>query len=117
MSHPVVHWEIGGPDKEALRDFYADLFGWKAEEAGPEYALLEPGEGPSGGIMRTKGGMPPYVTIYVQVEDLEAALARAAELGGSRVVPPTEISAELRFAMFADPMGNVVGLLSGAGSR
>jgi predicted enzyme related to lactoylglutathione lyase len=43
------------------------------------------------------------------VEDLQAALDRAKELGGKTVVPPVEIPTG-SFAWFADPEGNIVGL-------
>ncbi len=50
-----------------------------------------------------------YVTIYVQVEDVAAALAKAESLSGKKVVPPLEIP-DGTFAWFADPDGNTIGL-------
>lgn len=111
MSHPVVHWEIGGRDAEGLRAFYASLFGWKIDPANPEYGLVETGDGIGGGIMRSPEGAPPYVTIYVQVDSLEAALDRVRELGGQPLVEPTAIDDVGKFALFRDPEGNVIGLL------
>jgi predicted enzyme related to lactoylglutathione lyase len=47
----------------------------------------------------------------VKVEDLETFLARAESLGGQRLVPPTDLPGDYgRFAIFADPDGNAVGL-------
>jgi len=118
MAHPVVHWEIGARDGSKLQKFYADLFGWSVDATNPEYAMVEPGGegGIGGGIMQVQPGMPPYVTIYVQVDSLETYLARANELGGGTVVPPmpiTGVAGVSGFAMFRDPEGNVVGLLAG----
>jgi predicted enzyme related to lactoylglutathione lyase len=62
--------------------------------------------------MQTRPGMPPYLTVYVQVENLDAALERAAGLGARRVVEPTPIEGVGSFALFQDPEGNVVGLLA-----
>lgn len=116
MAHPVMHWEIGGKDAGALRQFYADLFDWQITGAGPEYALVAPAEGGmGGGIMQNPADVPPYVTVYVAVDDLDAALADAARLGGGTVVGPTVISDNMSFAMFRDPEGNVIGLLEQAG--
>lgn len=122
MSHPVVHWEIGARDVAALGKFYADLFGWTVSpaEGGSGYRQVLPGAdgGLGGGIMQVPEGVPPYVTFYVQVEDLDAALARAESLGGKAVVPPMPIEgvAEVSgFAMFSDPDGNVVGVLKMTG--
>lgn len=112
MARPVVHWEIAGRDTSALREFYAKAFGWTITDAGPTYALVQPvGGGLDGGIMRAPGQSPPYVTIYVRVDDLDAALAEIGALGGTPLVPPTAINEAASFAMFRDPEGNVVGLL------
>lgn len=61
--------------------------------------------------MRCREGMPSYVTIYVAVDDLEATLAKAKDLGGTSIVPPTPIPGVGAFAMFQDREGNAIGLL------
>ena len=116
MSHPVVHWEIGGRDAAMLREFYHKAFGWEMGDAGPNYTLVTPADGGlGGGIMRLPEGVAPYVTVYVQVDDLDGALTEIRHLGGETVVPPTAIDESSSFAMFADPEGHVVGLLRAAG--
>jgi hypothetical protein len=116
MKHPVVHWEIGGRDAAALRDFYHQAFGWTMTPAGPNYTLVAPVDGGfGGGIMQAPAGAPPYVTVYVQVDDLDAALAEIRRLGGDPLVPPTAIDDSASFAMFTDPEGHVVGLLRASG--
>lgn len=113
MDHPVVHWEIGSKDAKGLQGFYAELFNWKIDAGNPQYAMVNTGGagGINGGIMQTKEGMPSWVTFYVQVNDLQAYLDRAARLGGKTVVPPTPIPDVGAFAMFADPDGHTIGLL------
>jgi len=113
MDHPVVHWEIGAKDANALQGFYAELFNWKVDTGNPQYAMVNTGGsgGINGGIMQTKEGMPSWVTFYVHVDDLQAYLDRAARLGGKMVVPPTPIPDVGAFAMFADPEGHTIGLL------
>lgn len=116
MARPVVHWEIGGRDMPALRQFYAKAFGWTITDAGPAYCLVHPADdGLGGGLMQVSDQMPPYVTVYVQVDDLDAALGEIAALGGTTLVPPTLINDTASFAMFRDPEGNVVGLLKASG--
>ena len=62
-------------------------------------ALGRPGRGDTG------------FKIYMRVDDLEAYLSRAEQLGGARVVPPMELPADFRtIAIIADPDGNRVGL-------
>jgi len=52
-----------------------------------------------------------YVMVYVEVEDLQACLDRAAQLDGKTIIPPTEIPGGGRFAWLTDPEGNLLGLL------
>ena len=111
MKRPVVHWEIGGRDLDRTNDFYRELFGWEATGADADYRLVELGEGIGGGLMRCRDGMPPYVTIYVAVDDLDEALAHVKDLGGTPLVPPTPIPGVGAFALFQDPDGNTIGLL------
>ena len=65
---------------------------------------FEPGI--SGGI----GLGPASVMFYIQVPDLEAALADVDRGGGSTVLPPTNVAPDVWIATFSDPAGNVVGL-------
>jgi uncharacterized protein len=62
--------------------------------------------------VRRPEGRPSWVTFYVGVDDLEKHLARAEELGGRRVMGPTDVGGTGAFAMFADPDGNVLGMFA-----
>jgi predicted enzyme related to lactoylglutathione lyase len=94
MAKPVVHFEVCGKDGAKTREFYSKLFGWEFEVV-PEmdYGLTGPAAENSigGGVGSTQGGAPPYVTFYVQTDDLQADLDKATALGGKVTVPPTEI--------------------------
>lgn len=112
MAHPVIHWEIGGRDGTRLQKFYAELFDWKVTAADPGYGLVAPEDGGiGGGIMEVHGDVPAYVTVYVAVTGLDDFLARAKDLGGAVIQPPTPIPGVGAFALFRDPDGNVVGML------
>ena len=116
MGNPVVHFEIAGKDGKKLQEFYGKLFDWKIEvDPAMDYGMVEAGEegGIGGGIFQTQESVPPYLTIYVAVDDLQAYLDKAESLGGKAVVPPTPIPNFGAFAMFQDPEGNVVGLFKG----
>ncbi|HEX6263122.1 MAG TPA: VOC family protein [Actinomycetota bacterium] len=114
MGRPVVHFEIGVEDPERSERFYRELFGWTMQEAAGGYRLvLTDGDaGIGGGLMPTREAVPTYVTIYVDVEDLEATLLAAEKLGGKTLVEPMPIEGVGRFAMFTDPDGNMVGILA-----
>ena len=116
MPNPVVHWEIGGKDLKSLEDFYAKAFGWTIRDGGPGYRMVDPADGGlGGGLMQARAQIRPYVTVYVQVDELETALDTIADLGGTPLVPPTRIDDTASFALFRDPEGNVVGLLRATG--
>jgi predicted enzyme related to lactoylglutathione lyase len=118
MANPVVWFEVVGKDGAGLRRFYSDLFGWSidASDGDMDYGLVPAANGGiGGGIGRSPDGGGGQVTFYVEVEDPAAYLAKAEELGGRTILPPTEIpSYHLTFALMADPEGHVIGLSKGA---
>jgi uncharacterized protein len=115
MGQPVVRFEIGCRDQGKTEAFFADLFGWKIERAGPA-SMIDTGAGISGHI--TSLGHEPhhYVTFYVEVDDPQAYLDKAAKLGGKTFVPPVNIPTGT-FAWLGDPDGNIIGLWKPAARR
>jgi len=114
MSHPVVHFEVAGKDLGKLQQFYGELFGWKTEQVEGEmpYALVEKEDGGiGGGIGETPDGNG-HVTFYVDTDDPQATLDKAERLGGTTIMPVTELP-QVTIALFADPEGHVVGLAKG----
>jgi uncharacterized protein len=117
MGNPVVHFEIGASDHQALARFYGELFGWGLRAVSEGYTLVDTrgGQGVNGGIGRSDSG-EPWATFYVEVDDPEACLDRARELGGRTVLPVTAL-AGMAFAMFNDPDGLLVGLVRAGGPQ
>jgi uncharacterized protein len=113
MGRPVVHFEIASPNLERASDFYRDLFDWQVgDEEIDGYRLVRTGERSiGGGLLRAPEGIFPYVTIYVAVDDLQATLLRAEDLGGKMVVEPMPIPDVGSFAMFQDPDGVMIGII------
>ena len=121
MGQPVVHFEVIGKDGARLQSYYAELFGWEIDSDNPMgYGVVQrdgntnsDGVGIGGGVGVGPEGYDGHVTFYVEVPDVEAALARAEELGGSRMMGPEEMSPGLVIGMFGDPEGHVVGVVTG----
>ncbi len=117
MATPAVAWfEITGKDGPALQSFYGGLFDWNVEDAGDGsgYGLVQAGEnGIAGGIGAAQDGGPGQVTFYVEVDDVEASLQEAEQLGGTRMMGPADMEDPgIRLAQFTDPEGHVIGLVS-----
>jgi predicted enzyme related to lactoylglutathione lyase len=113
MGNPVVHFEVAAQDQKKQQEFYATLFDWHVKyDEQMNYAMVESGGqgGIGGGIGPAQGAY--RVTFYVQVPDLQAALTKAESLGGKTVMPPMEMPG-VALAQFADPEGNIVGLVRG----
>jgi predicted enzyme related to lactoylglutathione lyase len=120
MANPVVHFEIIGKDGDTTKRFFADLFGWTINSDNPmNYGLTDPGEneigrGIAGGLGGAMQGSEGYVTVYVQVDDVETALQKAESLGGTRVFGPETIMGGLTLGLFNEPEGKTIGVLHGA---
>jgi predicted enzyme related to lactoylglutathione lyase len=122
MGQPVVHFEITGQDGEKLQRYYSDLFGWQIDADNPmKYGIISRegnvnanGVGIGGGVGAGPEGYPGHVTFYVEVPDVEAALAKAESLGGSRMMGPDKVMDGLEIALFTDPEGHLVGLVNSA---
>ena len=123
MGYPVVHFEVIGRDAKALQRYYSDLFGWRIDADNPmSYGLVQregnlnaEGVGIGGGV----GGpgpddYPGHVTFYVEVPDVEASLAKAESLGGSRAMGPEQIMDGVEIGLFNDPEGHLIGVVKSA---
>jgi predicted enzyme related to lactoylglutathione lyase len=123
MANPVVHFEIIGRDPQKLRTYFGELFGWQFDTSSPvaeavsepaNYGFIDPIRTPDGnGIAGGIGGGGHYrrhVIFYVGVPNVEAALAEAERLGGTRQMGPERAPTGLVIGHFADPEGNLIGV-------
>lgn len=105
--------ELGSSDTEAARAFYMDLFGWSVEESpmedGPPYVRFRLGEADVAAMYQVDSSQPNALRdtwgAYVSVDDVDAAAARASELGGGVVVEPFDVMTAGRMAVLTDPLG------------
>jgi predicted enzyme related to lactoylglutathione lyase len=113
MSGEPVFFEIGVQDAVRGKAFYGSLFDWKFAP-GPSGGdgLMISTSGISGGMHAGDTASVPY--LFFRVEDMDAALARVRELGGS--VEDTDLGDESRaaeygrFKLCRDDQGLIFGL-------
>jgi predicted enzyme related to lactoylglutathione lyase len=116
MGAPVAWFEVTSADHDRAQKFYAELFGWTVD-VDPSmrgYGIVDTGAGEGavgGGIGPSQMPGDTGVKIYMRVDDLDAYLARAEQLGGKQIVPPTDLPGDFgTIAVVTDPDGNAVGL-------
>jgi predicted enzyme related to lactoylglutathione lyase len=109
--------ELGTPDTAKAGDFYTSLFGWgkKVQQMGPmTYTSFMNGDRPAGGMYEptaAMGNVPPHWLAYFAVEDTDAKVKQANDLGGRTIAPPIDIPDTGRFAVIQDPQGAVFGII------
>lgn len=105
-ARPVVHWDLQARDPEKQRAFYSAMFNWPIGD-GPIMTIPAgvgpPEGGPEGHIVANER---IGFAIYVQVRDIEATLAQAAELGAMAVGRPFDVPGGPTIAPLTDPEGN-----------
>jgi predicted enzyme related to lactoylglutathione lyase len=112
----IFSWnELMTRNADASAKFYTELFGWTREDMdmeGSTYSMFKTEGRPVGGMIVLPPGaesMPVMWMGYITVENLEASVARAAELGAKVHKDITTIPMG-RFAILADPQGAIFGL-------
>jgi len=103
-------------DATGVRDFYARVTGWKAEDVSmgdyADYTMLAEGGDAVAGICHARGSnaeIPGGWLIYIVVEDVDASAAACVENGGEVVVAPRGLAGG-RFCVIRDPGGATAAL-------
>ncbi|GAB4586729.1 VOC family protein [Nocardia sp. IFM 10818] len=110
-------FDVSAPDIPATAAFYCDLFGWTAEDTGPEaghYTILRQDDAQVAGVVSAAnpdGTVKPAVWLpYFAVADLEATTTAAVGAGAGVFVAPADVFGRLKFAILTDPDGAPYGL-------
>jgi len=116
----MIWCELMTPDPDGARAFHSAIFGWEFSrhdmgEYGEYWIANRDGAGVAG-LMRlpdeaTAAGARAHWLPYAQVADVDRSAARAAELGGTVMVPPADIPEVGRFAVLRDPTGAMLAIM------
>ena len=120
----VVHFEIHASDPERAIGFYAGVFGWEFyqwEGGNAEYWLIKTGPeeeaGIDGGLIRRQGDPPEEnaavncYTCVMEVEDLDATLAKITAEGGQIALPKSPVPGVGWVGYGKDTEGNIFGMM------
>ncbi|MGD2049523.1 MAG: VOC family protein [Chloroflexota bacterium] len=108
IPNTLVWNELQTRDLEAARTFYEKVFGWTYDVDANNYVAVKAGDRVQAGMMQIEdswGDVPPNWSIYFLVEDVDAAAAKARELGGNIMVPPSPAGEIGKFSVVQDPQG------------
>lgn len=110
-KNAVTYFEISGPDPAALRTFYREGLGLDLAPFEDDYAVLaDEAGGTAGGLWDgTQAFGGAYATPFVQVDDVDAWVARAVAAGATVLTAPIQHGPS-RTAHLADPAGNRIGV-------
>lgn len=118
MKRPV-HFEILADDPKKVAEFYANVFGWEiADWGGGEQTYWLATTGPesepgiNGGFMGR--AFDQAVINTLEVESLEDITQSIESAGGKVVHGPNDVPGVGRHAYFADPEGNLFGVMQPA---
>ena len=116
MSNRIMWLEVASTDIPASAKFYGDLFGWPiVRDEEMDYTMTDFERGETGigfsPVNEEQGVAPGSVLVYVDVDDVDAAIARAKELGAPIFLDKTEIPTVGWMAVFGDPGGNRVAVM------
>jgi predicted enzyme related to lactoylglutathione lyase len=101
-------------DPDRAQAFYADLFGWTCETAGPEYGgyfnFSKDGVQVAGGMRNDDAGSPDRWSVYLATANAAATVDAAAARGAAVIVPAMPVMELGTMAVVTDPGGDAIGM-------
>jgi uncharacterized protein len=117
MAARFRHLALNADDVERAKSFYAEVFGWSFQRAGPlgYHQFHNAGEGLVGALQGRREIKPGVrmagVEATVAVDDIDATLKAVADRGGRIVHPAFHMDGVGRLAYIEDTEGNFVGVM------
>jgi uncharacterized protein len=104
--------DVSSSDIPRSTAFYAGLFGWEVQDLGPDaggYGFFLKNGKTVAGFGPAWGDAPPNWTTYISLPDVDAAVAKVADAGGTVLAPPMDLPNDSgRMAVTMDPAGAVI---------
>jgi hypothetical protein len=84
MAGEIVHYEISASDVDRAQSFWNGLFGWQFGASvmpDSEYRMAQASD--QLGVALSSYGDPGHPNVYFAVDDIDAAIAKVRDLGGT----------------------------------
>ncbi|GAC1393640.1 MAG: hypothetical protein NVSMB31_13210 [Vulcanimicrobiaceae bacterium] len=107
----ICYIEIPATDTKQSSEFYRSAFGWDVRRQGDGSLGFDDAVGEVSGtwVLDRPPSSTPGLVIYIMVDDANAASEAIVNAGGE-IVLPANPNADIVFAHFRDPAGNVLGI-------
>jgi len=106
--------DMGSPDIEATKTFYTSVFGWTANEGGPEtggYVIFNKGDSPVAGAgPHMSEDQPTVWNTYFATDDAAATQQRIEAAGGKVLMNAMDVMDLGRMGLYTDSVGTVFGV-------
>ena len=123
--NPVVHFEMPAEDRKRMVEFYTKVFGWQAQQMGPEmgnYVVVmtsesdksgpkKPGMINGGFFQKTADPASHYPSVVISVDNIKEHIKKVENAGGKVVGEPMEIPGVGWFVTFVDTEGNRISMI------
>lgn len=123
--NPVVHFEMPAEDRKRMVEFYTKVFGWQAQQMGPEmgnYVVVmtsesdkngpkKPGMINGGFFQKTDDSASHYPSVVISVDNIKEHIRKVEKAGGKVIGEPMEIPGVGWFVAFVDTEGNRISMI------
>lgn len=124
--NPVVHFELPAQDRERMKKFYTEAFGWKTIQYGEEmgnYVVaqtqevdekrmpIKPGMINGGFYQKTTEMGEQHPSVVISVEDINDGMEKVKASGGKVLGEPMDIPGIGKYVSFVDTEGNRLSMM------
>ncbi len=112
----ICYIEIPATDVACSAEFYSRAFGWSVRQRGDGSTAFDDSTNEVSGAWVTGRRIQtdPGIVVYIMVADIEAGMKAVTDAGG-QIVLAADLAAEVVFAHFRDPAGNIMGMYQALG--
>jgi predicted enzyme related to lactoylglutathione lyase len=115
-SNPIVYWELASSNAKKSVEFFKKAFGWQCDydQATTIYESAIPkteNKFSGGGVFTLRRAKIPFLTLYIEVEDINKKVKEIEALGGFIVEPPFDVTPQVRICLFNEPSGVTFAML------